>query len=242
MNPLLTWRYICSVFLCWGILLSSAPTWGKPFPGPTGIQVSGDILRPFKSKYKYGSEGTQWEYSWAIDIASYVLEGDVGWGHIHWEGRDAKTDTLSSYTSDGGYFRLGLNYNLLPDTPDKNMAFLGFRYAGSRFKDHLVSQILYNSEGRIKNHDTPIAIDSQQNGVRARWFEVVAGTKVKVWKWIYVGGTVRYKFGLHVKYPGSYIPYDVMGWGFNDAKHTLGFNLYLSLRIPLARNATPNNP
>lgn len=239
MNPLSTWRYICSVSLCLGILASSVPTWGQALPWPTGLQISMDVLRLFKPQY--ASQGIQYELNGAIDVASCILEGDGGWGIIHWKGHNATTNTSSSYASSGRYFRVGLNYNLLPDTPDKNQAFLGLRYAWNRSKDRLVSQILYDSKGRIEDNSNPIAIDSEQNGVRARWFEVVAGVKVKVWRWVYVGSTVRYKFGLHVAHPGFYIPYDVMGWGLNDTKHTLGFNLYLSLRIPFVRSAAPSN-
>ncbi|MHA7877875.1 MAG: DUF6048 family protein [Bacteroidota bacterium] len=205
---------------------------------PTGIQLGVDVIRPLQYKF-YESEGTQYEINAAVDIANYILEGDYGYGDIHWQGRNKATNTLSSYTSSGRYFRLGLNYNLLPDTPDKNMAFLGFRYARSSFKDHLVSQVIYDSTGLIKDHD-PIKVDSTQNNGQARWFEAVAGTKVKLWNWLYIGGTLRYGFGLSLKYKGLHTPYDVIGWGLNNGKALFSFNLYISLRIPFTSNTLPN--
>jgi len=239
MTQLLTSRYISSVFLCLGILVSSLPTWAKTRYWPTGVQLGMDVFRPFQYTY-YERQGTPYELNTSIDFARCILEGDYGWGHIHWKGYNKKTRTPSSYTSDGQYFRVGLNYNLLQDTPHKNMAFLGFRYARNFFQDHLVSKVRHDSEGPIKNRNVPI--DSKQHNVKARWFEAVAGVKVKVWKLLYAGGTIRYKFGLRIDQADSHVPYDVLGWGLNDQEEAFGFNLYLSLRIPFVRNTMPSNP
>ncbi len=111
------------------------------------------------------------------------------------------------------------------------MAFLGFRYARNFFQDHLVSKVRHDSEGPIKNRNVPI--DSKQHNVKARWFEAVAGVKVKVWKLLYAGGTLRYKFGLRIDQADSHV---------NDQEEAFGFNLYLSLRIPFVRNTMPSNP
>jgi Domain of unknown function (DUF6048) len=241
MNQTLTYRYIYSVFLYLGLLLSSVPIWAKTQYRPTGVQLGMDVCRPFYYKY-YGQKGTQYELNTSIDFASFILEGDYGWGNINWEGYSTKKGTSSSYTSDGKYFRIGLHYNLLQNTPNKNMAFLGFRYARSFFKDHLISKVQYRysdvDDGLIKK-EGPF-INSNQNNVEARWFEAVVGVKVKVWKLLYVGSTIRYKFGLLLDHADAHIPYDVLGWGLNDAKEPFGFNLYLSLRIPFVHNTMPS--
>ncbi|MFM2428405.1 MAG: hypothetical protein RL012_289 [Bacteroidota bacterium] len=238
MTQILTFRYICSVFLCLGMLASSLPTRAKTRYWPTGIQLGMDVFRPFQYKY-YGRQGTPYELNTSIDFARCILEGDYGWGSIHWKGCSEKTSTSSYYASDGQYFRVGLNYNFLQDTPNKNMAFLGFRYARSFFQDHLVSKVSYDSRGPIKNQD--ISIDSKQHNVKARWFEAVAGVKVKVWKLLYAGGTMRYKFGLRIDQANCHTPYDVLGWGLNDDE-PFGFNLYLSLHIPFVYDTPPSSP
>jgi len=233
-------RYIGSFFLCVNILVSSSSTWAKTRYAPTGIQLSVDALRLFSYKYHDAHQGPQYELNASIDFASWLLEGDWGCSHSQWKGTSAK----SKYTSNGKYFRIGLNYNFLQDTPDKNMAFLGFRYAMSFFDDHLVSKILYHHDNAgntviIKTND-PI-IDSKQTSVQARWFEMVAGIKVKVWKLLYVGSTLRYKFSLCLNGANSHVPYDVPGWGLNDEQGPFILNLYLSLRIPLVRNTLPSH-
>ena len=208
MNHKLTFRYIFSTSLCLGLLVAGASTWAQPRYWPTGIRLSIDVASPLYYKY-YQKTGVQYEFNASTDFANFMLEGDYGWGSIQWKGLDLKTSPRSAYTSDGKYFRIGLNYNLLQDTPDKNAAFLGVRYATSFFQDHLTSQVSYNSAGPIKNK---LPIDSEQSDVKARWYEAVAGVKVKVWKILYVGGTVRYKFGLHIDGTDAYVPYDVLGW------------------------------
>ena len=238
MTQILTFRYICSIFLFIGMLVSSSPTWAKVQYWPTGIQLGVDAFRPFYYKY-YGRQGTQYELNASMAFARLILEGDYGWGDVKWEGDNKKISTKSSYTNKGQYFRIGLNYNLIQDTPDKNMAFLGLRYASSFFKDHLISKVNHDGESWIRYGKIPI--NSNQSNVWARWFEVVAGVKVKVWKLLYVGGTLRYKFSLRLHRADSHVPYDILGWGLNDDDEPFGFNLYLSLRIPFGRNTMPDN-
>jgi len=233
-----TFKYFCSVWLCLSTLFSSAPTWAKTLAWPTGIQVGADALRPFQEQYN-GQKGTQYELNATTDFARWILEGDWGWGTIRWEGHNKKTATQSSYASDGQYFRIGLNYNLLHDTPEKNMAFLGFRYARSFFNDHLASKVCYDSNGLIKDEYEPI--NSKHSNVTAHWLEAVAGVKVKVWKLLYIGGTIRYKFGLRLHRTAAHRPYDVPGWGLNRDTGAFGCNLYLALRIPFVRNIAPNS-
>ncbi len=243
MTQTLTFRYIFSVFLCLGILISGLPTWAKTRYWPTSVQLGVDVSCPVYYKY-YWRNGTQYELNTSMDFSSFILEGDYGGGNIRWEGYNKKTSILSSYTSDGRYLRIGLNYNVLQDTPDKNMAFLGLQYARSFFKDHLVNKVKYHysdtGDGLIANGGP--SIDSKQNNVKARWFEAVAGVKVKVWKLLYVGSTIRYKFGLRLKDADFHIPYDVLGWGLNDGEESFGFNLYLSLRIPFVHDTPPSSP
>ena len=127
---------------------------------------------------------------------------------------------------------------IVTSTTDKNQAFLGMRYARSSFKDHLKSQLLY--QRNIQSNTSLIQADHPNidNGQRevAYWFEVVSGVKVKIWKLLYAGGTLRYKFDLHLgnSKTSDHVPYDIPGWGLNDNKQApFDFNLYVSLRIPL---------
>lgn len=202
-----------------------------------------DILRPFYGRY-YLYQGAQYELNTSIDLARWLVEGDYGWSNVQWTGQNEETEagTKSTYTSKGQYFRIGFNYNLLSRTSDNNQAFLGFRYARSFFGDHLVSRATYylDARGRTRlinerGRDIP-HIDSRQEKIVAYWLEVVCGIKVRVWRLLYAGCTLRRKFGLRYnsKRTDSHIPYDIPGWGLNDRKkNPIDFNFYLAIRIPL---------
>jgi Domain of unknown function (DUF6048) len=236
----LTYKYIFSTLCFLGMLVSSSPAWAKTRYLPTGIQLGMDVFRPFQYQY-YGRTGTPYELNAAIDFARYILDGDYGWGHIRWEGHNKKMNNSPSYTSNGKYFRVGLSYNLVQDTPNKNMAFLGLRYARSFLQDHLVSPVVpYDNLGNPIKTGRVFSINREQYNVQARWFEVIAGVRVKIWTLLYVGGALTYKFGLRIDQACSYVPYDVLGWGLNDQEETFGFHLYLSLRIPFTCDTLPS--
>mmetsp|Transcript_6344 Transcript_6344/g.14341 ORF Transcript_6344/g.14341 Transcript_6344/m.14341 type:complete len:227 (+) Transcript_6344:866-1546(+) len=224
-------KYIYSILLYLGLLSGHTSAWAKGQNLFTGMQLSMDIWRPLRYSC-HERKGTHYEFSAAMDISQWMFEGDYGWGNIQWEGENQETRIASSYTSDGHYFRIGFNYNMLQDTPDSNAAFVGLRYARSLFKDHLVSKVCYNSEGLVENTSTHIPIDSCQKDVRAYWLEAVTGVRVRIWKLLYTGGTLRYKFHLRFEGAESHLPYDVLGW--DDSP--FGFSLYLSLRIPFVRS------
>jgi len=231
-----------SAVLVLGLWLTSSASWAHTRYWPTGVQVSTDVVRPFYYKL-YQKTGFQYELNASVDFARVMLEGDYGWGSIHWQGKDKTTQIPSSYQSVGQYFRVGLNYNCLRDTPDRNAAFLGVRYAMGFFKDQLKSQVTY--EGQYQDPKTVAVengrlIDAQQDDVRARWFEAVAGVKVRVWEVLYIGCTLRYKFLLSIDRATSYLPYDILGWGFHDDE-AFGINYYVSLRIPFVRDTLPNS-
>lgn len=221
-------RYIFSFFLFLGPLFTGLAAYSQTSYWPTGVRLGMDIANPLYYGF-YQKTGGQYELNTSIDFDKLMLEGDFGWGNIRWNGHDAVTATHSTYTSKGKYFRIGANYNIIQDTPNKNVAFLGIRYARSFFQDHLISKVSYNSNGPIK-WDLPV--DKQQHAVKVRWYEAVAGVKVKIWKFLYVGGTLRYKFLMHIEGADAYTPYDILGWGLHE-EDAFGFNYYLSVRIPL---------
>ncbi len=228
------YRYIFSLILCLGLSVTFSSAHTSVRYWPTGIQLGVDIARPLYYAL-YQKTGGQYELNAFADLTKLMLEGDLGWGNIRWDGFNRETNTRSTYTSSGRYFRIGLNYNIILDTPEKNVAFLGLRYAKSLFQDHLVSRVIYNSGELIKWGGFPV--DKRQHAVRARWYEVVAGVKVRIWKPLYVGSTLRYKFLMRVEGADAYVPYDVLGWGLHS-EETFGLSYYISLRIPFAGDIT----
>lgn len=212
----LPFRYILHILLCLGILSATSPEAARSRYWPTGIQLSMDVVNPLYYKYYQKQLSQQYEFNASIDCARILLEGDYGWGSL----ANGQTNPTASGRN-RQYFRVGLNYNLLPDTPNRNAAFLGARYAHS---------FLQASSGAKE--------------LAASWYEVVAGVKVKVWTIFYVGGTVRYKLGLS---PDKDLgPQHLLGWGSykKGDDERLGISYYVSLRIPFEGYQAPqkNSP
>lgn len=233
-------RYLISLLVLLWTLMIDSPSWAQASQYlPTGLQLSTDLYRPLY--YGYQGTGLQYEFNGSIDFHRLMLEGDYGRGHIQRKGIYKQKSIPSSCKNEGQYFRIGLNYNFIKKTTDHNAAFLGVRYAMSHFQDHLEGTLKdeYWERGKIRGWgDYPI--DSQQEQLKARWFEIVAGAKVKVWEWIYIGCAARYKFGKKISNGTSHVPFDIIGWGLNE-EDAFGLNCYISLRIPLRKDTTPRN-
>ncbi len=213
---------------------------------PTGIQLGMDVTRPLY--YQYEKLGGQYEFNGLIDFNRLLLQGDYGWGQIARWGV-SKQNIRSVANHQGQYFRIGADYNFISHSIDDNAAFLGFRYAKSYFKEKLRTKLLNEAnqlgpkQGKQQSPWGDYPINITQEDMEARWFEVVAGVRVKAWKWIYLGCTARYKFGKKLT-PEGYTPFDIIGWGLND-EDALGLNLYLIIRLPLqsrALNEVENKP
>ncbi|MEM9417252.1 MAG: DUF6048 family protein [Bacteroidota bacterium] len=219
MGKQLTFRYIFSIFFCWGMLSTTAPAAARSRYWPTGVQLGMEVAHPLYYRYYKQQVDQQREFSASIDSFRLLLEGDYGWGRI------SKSSALGTQTMDGDegqYFRVGLGYNFVPATPDRNVAFLGVRYARN------LQQGAHRATALFSKH------------VTASWYEAVAGVKVKVWNIFYVGSTVRYKFNLSMK-DETWDPQHLLGWGFCSPgqDETWGFTCYLSIRIPFEYYRVP---
>jgi hypothetical protein len=75
--------------------------------------------------------------------------------------------------------------------------------------------------------------DYANPGISARWFELTSGLKVKVWKFIWLGYTARFKFGLKDQDGFEMLSHDVPGYGRTNKESYWGFNYQVMLRIPI---------
>jgi len=218
-----TFSYILSILLCLEIFSTTPPAAARSRYWPTGVQLGTEVANPLYYKYYRKQIDEQYEFNASIDIARLLVEGDYGWGSGRQQVHNHQENTSSVYTNKGKYFRAGLNYNLVPDTPNRNAAFLGVKYARS---------FLQSSHGTT---------DLATRRVTADWYEVVAGVKIKVWGVFYVGGTVRYKLGLSLN--KDLHSQHLWGWGACDKGDdvTLGITYYISLRIPFERCRVSQN-
>jgi hypothetical protein len=188
---------------------------------PTGVRVGTDVLALGISRYDNTFDG--WEVSGDVDFDRYYFVMEFG----YWA-KDFVTDA-DVYSNDGRYFRVGADVNFLTKDPDKNMFFLGLRYARSTFSENLSiarTDSLWN---------TPINNSYTNNSINGSWFEVTSGIRVKIWKMFWMGYTARFKFALNTNETGDLIPHDIPGYGTTDKDSAWGFNYQIFLRIPVRK-------
>jgi hypothetical protein len=187
---------------------------------PTGIRIGTDAIAIARNFYDKTYSG--WEVNADVDFYRYYLAVDVGsWSRTY-------LPDSGSYSNKGSYWRVGADVNFLLKDPDRNMLFFGLRYGYSNFSESM--RVLDSDKiwGTFSNtYSNP--------DVTARWLELNAGLRVKIWKMIWMGYTARFKFGLKTKGYIDMIPSDVPGYGSTDKDNTWGFNYQIFFRIPVRK-------
>jgi hypothetical protein len=164
-----------------------------------------------------------WEVNADIDFYRYFLVFDYGKWSRSYQGENL------DYSNSGRYWSIGSDVNFLTKDEDRNMFFLGLRYARSRFDETF----------RVIDEDENWGVNDRyadpyiNNAVPARWLELTSGIKVKMFKNFWMGYTARFKFGLKTGDTPEMVPHDIPGYGKTNKETTWGFNYQLMYRIPL---------
>jgi len=134
---------------------------------PTGIRIGTDLSLLGISAFSSNRSG--YEISGDIDFHKFFLVWDIG----H-ESRDRITP-LFNYNSEGDYFRIGLDVNLLNPhkNQNNNVMFFGVRIAKSFYDDRVNFTIIDNNYGVVNPF-------RRNFGLVANWVEFTAGIKVRM--------------------------------------------------------------
>lgn len=187
---------------------------------PTGIRFGTDVAAIVKSMTDDTFDG--WELNGDIDFYRYYFAADYGYWARDYTAYDA------IYSNDGTYWRVGADVNFLKKDPDRNMFYFGLRYGSAVFSEEMTVQKTDPIWGTINT-------TLNNNNVNAHWYEVTTGLKVKMFKVIWLGYTVRLKFALDTGDTGDMMPSDVPGYGRADAESIWGFNYQIFFRIPVRK-------
>jgi hypothetical protein len=188
---------------------------------PTGLRLGTDAIAIVRTMTDPRFKG--WEVNADVDFHRYFLVVDYGTWALNHPG-----DSLD-YSNDGNYWRIGGDVNFLVKDEERNMVFLGFRYAHSTFNETFRVLDKDPNWGDLNRYDNPFV----NNKVPARWFELTTGIKVRMFSWFWMGYTARFKFGLKTGETLEMEPFDIPGYGNTHKKSTWGFNYQLMFRIPL---------
>lgn len=218
----LTFKYI-AVSIFFGSLLAifyATPLQAQSKYSPTAVRVGTDVYGIGQTFI--GDKRQRIELNGDLALSKYFIALDVGMDNL-----SLKKETFS-YSNEGYYFRIGGDINFMPEDEDNNAIFFGARYARSFFKDNLIWRA-ENPNYAVPSHETSNA------NITGGWFELVGGMKVNVWKALYVGYTVRFKFIRSIKGDDVLIPYEMPGYGVYESKNRMGFNYQVSWRFPIKR-------
>jgi hypothetical protein len=187
---------------------------------PTGIRIGTDVFTAIKSYRNLTFDG--WEVNADIDFNRYYLAVDYG--------RWSQGVNLPNgwYNNDGKYIRFGVDMNMLKRDPDRNMFFLGLRYAHASFSDSAAYSFADKYYGNIQKYLV-------NPNLTANWMEITTGLRAKIWKFFWMGYTIRLKFAPRVHGSGELQTYDIPGYGVSARTAYWGFNYQLFFRIPLRK-------
>ena len=174
-----------------------------------------------------GSKGfSQYEGQLDIDFYRYFFVIDYGM-----ESNEFNSSEYN-YNNSGTYYRVGVQANLTQYNKDRNIIFFGLRYARAAFEDKLSNFIETNRWGSAQ-------FEVSNNQINANWFEMNLGMKGQVFKNLYVGYTVRFKFAKGTSDTPDLSPHLIPGFGKYSKGSNLGFNYYIQYRIPFRKKPIP---
>ncbi len=185
---------------------------------PTGVRIGYDVYAGIRNLADNSFNGL--EVNADIDFYRYYLTLDAG----RWE-REFETEE-EQYSNSGNYMRAGVDVNFLKKDPEKNMYFIGARYAWGTFSETMTR----TTDDAVWGARTESFTNTDS---RATWFELTTGLRVKMYKFFWIGYTIRYKFGLNTRGTGELEPHDVPGFGKTFKSTTWGFNYVVLIRLPV---------
>ncbi len=184
---------------------------------PTGIRIGTDLIALGKIPLSDRFDG--WEISGDVDFYRNYLTVEVG----NWQ--RTLVSATQNYSNDGGYYRVGVDVNLLLKDPDKNMFFIGLRYGHAQFDEKFEYTVNDEVFGEIQQ-------TLENTGMKAGWGEVTLGLRVKIWKQLWMGYTARLKMSSQVNGNAGFVPYEIPGYGLASKSTYWGFNYQLYWRFP----------
>lgn len=188
------------------------------------VRVGTDLSRfivPYTSKIPvYGFEifaDTELKYKFFPTI-------EVGFNKVNQE-----TEKYN-YDMQGYYFRVGVNYNMVKyqHPTDRNIFYVGLRYAYSNFYQQANGIILENEWGVLESK-------FPKNICSTLWAEGVIGIQGEILKNLFLGFCIRVKTRFNMSNTQYLTPYFVPGFGNGEKKVQAGISYTVSYSVPLRK-------
>jgi len=183
---------------------------------PTMFRLGYDLLGPLQNAISRSRGG--WELTGEVDLNKFYVIAEYGNEHFDYG------DSSYHYRTNGNYLRLGFDINMIPLDEFGSELFFGFRYATGSFDETLSGVTNVPQWG-------PGYMDSKNSKIKSSWVEFTAGMKVKVWKQLYMGYTLRLKVAPVLKGEQNLETYRIPGYGLYSKTNFWGINYYTMWRF-----------
>lgn len=181
------------------------------------------------------------------DFVSSDLSVDIDLKHrffpvveLGYGGTDTWSEKGIHYKSSAPYVRMGMDYNTLYHKAHGHQLRVGLRYAASSFKYDIhsleVTDPIYGG-----SYDNPNLGDDVWGGTipynhpgmkgSMQWLEFCVGLRAHVWRNLYMGWAMRFKFKLSASTDTYGDPWYVPGFG-QYGSNTLGISYSLVYKLP----------
>lgn len=196
-----------------------ANTQPEEVPVFCGIAVSADLAGA--AMMAFNSNFAQAEAALRLNFKEkYFPVFELGYGFSNY----VSEETDKSSKTNAPYMRIGMDYNFTKKR-NGNRLYAGVRYGFTRFRYDLTDA---SYKDPVWNQPMPYHLDNEPGS--AQWGEVVFGLETKIWSFIQLGWSLRYKarFTQHVNRQGS--PWYLPGFGKNGTTCFGGsFNLIFEI-------------
>lgn len=200
---------------------------------PTAIRI-GPAINPLIQS-ALDRTGTYYGLQADMPIGRFMVALEYGHADLRRSSEEGVPEAdIFSYQSSADYYKLGVDANVLLDKSDNSydaqddVIFFGLKYALAVIDD----QVSFQTRDNIWETSS-IAQSNENLGVR--WLEFNAGVKVGVFKNVFIGYNLRYRFLQRYLDRSSLIPYRIPGFGDGDDESNFGFDYYLYYRIPFRK-------
>jgi hypothetical protein len=135
------------------------------------------------------------------------------------------------YSMNGGYGRLGADYNVLypKERSIHHTLTVGFRYGLARFHQQAENVTIPS------DYWGDYLLESHESDLTGHWLELVGGVKTEVFRNFFLGWSLRYKILLNPETDPLFTPLIVPGYGKGTEKRGLGFTYSVYYKIPLLK-------
>ncbi len=134
-----------------------------------------------------------------------------------------------NYESHGTYWRAGIDANMSSDPESGNFIGMGIRYARASFNDKIsYDKSTDDWEGETLEQN----LNYSNPKLESEWVELVFKMRVKIWKQLYTGYTLRYQFFNQLNNGNETLnTFDIPGYGKTTIANSFGFDYYVGWRM-----------